>query len=419
MISATQAFPPPNQVYENIELADPWEGVHAFAEDFYTGGDIRDGLLDPSTVNPSRLTPLRDILHNGEVEVDEYHLPLVDTARITPVEESHQVREVDVYEDPSSASSAFQADGPSLVDADMLEDEDEKDEDLAPDDSPELSENDDDSSVFPAHHSTGVANEENLDDLSKICSSSVLFPRAEFTLTSEATPSDQWSVPVSHNLTMAETASERSVHSPSLTSQVDGDQIPESPSAPSPGTASPKSIEIPFEDVDAEWEPDMDDEQDHAPAAQLSDLMHHNVQASVAGENQDLPNVVTFQANDQPSNLETTCPDSYQGGLLSPPIALGHRLRPATFSDTTAESQTEIASQDASLIPMATAETLTSPGDDGEESQSANPIDAASNAPIDHSTSTPDNLAATAQFGIASDDFSSPAGKVATVSLIQ
>lgn len=115
---------------EQLELADPWEDVRIFGEDFYSGGDIHEGLFDPATVTPSRLTPVREYIEAQKINGNGDH--------------------------PSEASSRAQTEEPSFLDIDMLEDEDEKDEDFAPDASPRTSGNDE---QFGEHDSRAVPQE--------------------------------------------------------------------------------------------------------------------------------------------------------------------------------------------------------------------------------------------------------------------
>lgn len=114
-VAIITAFPPLEQISEPLELADPWEGVRTFAEDFYISEDLREGLFDPATGTPSQFTSsLGNVEAQGE-ELNDYH--------------------------SSEASSRAQTKEPSFLDVDMLEDEDEKDEDFAPDASPDSSKN--------------------------------------------------------------------------------------------------------------------------------------------------------------------------------------------------------------------------------------------------------------------------------------
>lgn len=135
---APEAFPPAEQMFEQPELSDPWEGVHTFAEDFYTGGDIREGLRDPATVTPSRLTPVHEYFEAQELNGNEDH--------------------------PSEASSRAQTEEPSFLDVDMLEDEDEKDADFIPDASPRSLGND---AQF-VHPDSGAVHQESLEGPGRI-----------------------------------------------------------------------------------------------------------------------------------------------------------------------------------------------------------------------------------------------------------
>lgn len=51
-----EEFPPRNQDTrdDDVDISDPWEGPRTFAEDFYSGGELRD---DPSILTPSHITP--------------------------------------------------------------------------------------------------------------------------------------------------------------------------------------------------------------------------------------------------------------------------------------------------------------------------------------------------------------------------
>jgi hypothetical protein len=57
-------FPPADEapLSQPLDLPDPWEGPKTFAEDFYAGGDFREGDLDASNYSPSNLTPLREVM---------------------------------------------------------------------------------------------------------------------------------------------------------------------------------------------------------------------------------------------------------------------------------------------------------------------------------------------------------------------
>lgn len=138
---ALKAFPPPEQMSEQPELADPWADVRIFGEDFYTGGDIHEGLLDPVTATPSRLTPVHEYIEAQKANGNEKH--------------------------PSEASSRAQTEEPSFLDVDMLEDEDEKDEDFAPDASPRTSGSDEQFGEPPVHHDSRAAHQESLEEPGK------------------------------------------------------------------------------------------------------------------------------------------------------------------------------------------------------------------------------------------------------------
>jgi hypothetical protein len=95
------AFPPRRSQSQSLDLADPWVGPQTYAEDFYSGGDIPEGVLDPTLVSPSNLTPVRaQSEHTWEDDANGL-LPGIS---------------------PRSGKE------PSIIDVDM--DEDEKDEDL-------------------------------------------------------------------------------------------------------------------------------------------------------------------------------------------------------------------------------------------------------------------------------------------------
>jgi hypothetical protein len=84
-----------------LDLADPWVGPQTYAEDFYSGGDIPEGVLDPTLVSPSNLTPVREQSEHPWQDDANGLLPRT----------------------PPGARKE-----PSIIDVDM--DEDEKDEDL-------------------------------------------------------------------------------------------------------------------------------------------------------------------------------------------------------------------------------------------------------------------------------------------------
>jgi hypothetical protein len=101
------AFPPRRSQSQPLDLADPWVGPQTYAEDFYSGGDIREGVLDPALVSPSNLTPVRARSEHTWEEDANGLLPR------TPVAVHKET---------------------SIIDVDM--DEDEKDEDLLNESSP-------------------------------------------------------------------------------------------------------------------------------------------------------------------------------------------------------------------------------------------------------------------------------------------
>jgi len=86
-----------------LDLADPWIGPQTYAEDFYSGGDIHEGVLDPALVSPSNLTPARALSE---------HTWEQDANGLLPLSPEMVHKET------------------IIIDVDM--DEDEKDEDLLP-----------------------------------------------------------------------------------------------------------------------------------------------------------------------------------------------------------------------------------------------------------------------------------------------
>ena len=77
-----------------VELSDPWSGPQTYAEDFYSGGDIRD---DPSRLSPSWLTP-------GGTSQDEDGVGMVLTPGVvsitpSPVASPHAVRDAEDADD--------------------------------------------------------------------------------------------------------------------------------------------------------------------------------------------------------------------------------------------------------------------------------------------------------------------------------
>lgn len=44
---------PPQSFSQPVDIVDPWIGPETYAEDFYSGGDVREGVLDPTIVGPS------------------------------------------------------------------------------------------------------------------------------------------------------------------------------------------------------------------------------------------------------------------------------------------------------------------------------------------------------------------------------
>jgi hypothetical protein len=86
-----------------LDLADPWIGPQTYAEDFYSGGDIHEGVLDPALVSPSNLTPARALSE---------HTWEQDANGLLPLSPEMVHKET------------------IIMDVDM--DEDEKDEDLLP-----------------------------------------------------------------------------------------------------------------------------------------------------------------------------------------------------------------------------------------------------------------------------------------------
>jgi hypothetical protein len=77
-------FPPQNEESQLPDITDPWKGPQMFAEDFYSGGDIREGDLDPNTVSPSNLTPFREA-RGAAIEL----LTPADSPSLTPADGRH------------------------------------------------------------------------------------------------------------------------------------------------------------------------------------------------------------------------------------------------------------------------------------------------------------------------------------------
>jgi hypothetical protein len=91
-------FPPRNAEEERQlpDISDPWKGPQTFAEDFYSGGDIREGDLDP-TVSPSNLTPFREERGNLATLLTPGLVTPAESTSITPAQLSphHEVTDVD------------------------------------------------------------------------------------------------------------------------------------------------------------------------------------------------------------------------------------------------------------------------------------------------------------------------------------
>ena len=82
-------FPPTATPKQPLELSDPWSGPRMYAEDFYSGGDIRG---DPSELTPSHLTPAltpRNDEDIGMVLTPGYMSPTPPDRKSTRLNSSH------------------------------------------------------------------------------------------------------------------------------------------------------------------------------------------------------------------------------------------------------------------------------------------------------------------------------------------
>jgi hypothetical protein len=118
------AFPPRQGSEENLPtIPDPWEGPEVYAEDFYSGGDVR--ILPGEPIDPSLLTGTGD-LHDG---IDAFLTP----GALSASQSEHIVaNEEDVDEDARAPAqhyvTASRRDQPIPADAEFISIDDSDDE---------------------------------------------------------------------------------------------------------------------------------------------------------------------------------------------------------------------------------------------------------------------------------------------------